>query len=90
MEDLQIIKTVDEKGNEQELKLLDIVSVDDIDYALLLPKDADPDNDDEEVVLMRFKNENGEYIFEEIEDDDEFDLVAQAIIDDANENEKEN
>lgn len=89
MEELQIIKTIDEEGKEQELKLLDIVNVDDIDYALLLPKDADPENDDEEVVLMRFKNENGEYIFEEIEDDDEFDLVAQAIIDDANENEKE-
>ena len=89
MEELQIIKTVDENGKEQELKLLDIVNVDDIDYALLLPKDADPDDDDSEVVLMRFKNEKNEYIFEEIEDDDEFDLVAQAILDDANENEKD-
>ena len=89
MEELQIIKTLDENGKETELKLLDIVCVDDIDYALLLPKDADPDDDDAEVVLMRFKNENNEYVFEEIEDEDEFDLVAQAILDDANENQKD-
>ena len=89
MEELQIIKTLDEEGKETELKLLDIVRVDDIDYALLLPKDADLDDDDTEVVLMRFKDENGEYIFEEIDDQDEFDLVEQAILDDAEENGKD-
>ncbi|MBE7706758.1 MAG: DUF1292 domain-containing protein [Cyanobacteria bacterium SIG30] len=89
MQELQIIKTTDEEGKEVELKLLDIVNVDDIDYALLLPKDADPEADDAEVVLMRFKIENEEYIFETIDDDDEFDLVAQAIIDDAEENYKD-
>ena len=31
---------------------------------------------------MRLKTEGEDYIFEEIEDDDEFDLVSQAIMDD--------
>lgn len=79
----QIITTIDEDGNEINLKLCDIVIVDDQEYALLLPEDADEDEEDEEIVLMRLRHENDEYVFETIDDDDEFDLVAQAIIDDS-------
>ena len=39
--EFEIIKTVGEKGEEIELKLLDIVNVNNVDYALLLPVDAD-------------------------------------------------
>ena len=38
---------------------------------------------------MTLKTEGEEYIFEAIEDDDEFDLVSQAIIDDAAQEEEE-
>ena len=79
--DFEIIKTVGEKGEEIELKLLDIVNVNNIDYALLLPVDTDVDNEEEcEIVLMRLKQDNSDYIFETIEDEDEFELVSQAII----------
>ena len=80
--EFEIIKTIDDDGNEVELKLVEIVTVDDIDYALLLPSDADIDKDEEcDVVLMRLKQEGNEYSFEVIEDQDEFDLVSQAILD---------
>ena len=70
-----------EKGEEIELKLLDIVNVNNVDYALLLPVDADVENEEEcEIVLMRLKQDNSDYIFETIEDEDEFELVSQAII----------
>ncbi len=78
-EELQIIKTVGEDGEEIELKLLDIVSVEGSDYALLLPADEDADDEDAEVVLMKMKQEDGEYIFETIEDDEEFNMVAQIL-----------
>lgn len=84
--ELQIITTVDEDGKEINLKLYDIVTVDELEYALLLPENADENSDEEEIVLMRLKQENDEYVFEAIDDDDEFDLVAQAIIDDSEEN----
>lgn len=84
--ELQIITTVDEEGKEINLKLYDIVTVDELEYALLLPENAEENSDEEEIVLMRLKQENDEYIFEAIDDDDEFDLVAQAIIDDSEEN----
>lgn len=81
--DFEIIKTIGENGEEVELKLLDIVNVNDVDYALLLPLDADIDNEEEcEIVLMRLKQNDSDYIFETIEDEDEFELVSQAIIED--------
>ena len=81
--DFEIIKTIGENGEEVELKLLDIVNVNDVDYALLLPLDADIDNEEEcEVVLMRLKQDDSDYIFETIEDEDEFELVSQPIIED--------
>ncbi len=82
MEEIQTITTIDEDGKEVKLKLIDLVNVDDFEYALLLPEDADPEDEEAETVLMRFIQKDGEYTFEEIEDDDEFDLVAQAIMDD--------
>ena len=84
--EFEIIKTIGEKGEEIELKLIDIITVNDVDYALLLPADADIDNEDEcEIVLMRLKQDNNDYVFETIEDEDEFDLVSQAIIEDDSE-----
>lgn len=79
--ELQTIKTVGENGEEVELKLLDIVTVDDKDYALLLPADEEAD-EEAEVVLMRLKQENNEYLFETIEDDEEFETVAKFLADD--------
>lgn len=80
-EELQVIKTVGENGEEVELKLLDIVTVDDNDYALLLPSDEE-ENEDAEVVLMRLKHDGDEYLFETIEDDDEFNAVAKILSED--------
>lgn len=79
--ELQVIKTVGDDGEELELKVLEIVSVEDNDYALLLPADADIDDEDNEIVLMKIKQENDEYIFETIEDDDEFEAVAKILSD---------
>ncbi len=80
--ELQTIKTVGENGEEIELKLLDIVTVDETDYALLLPADEDEEDEDAEVVLMRLKRDGDEYIFETIEDDEEFNEVAKILSED--------
>lgn len=76
--ELQVIKTVGENGEEVELKLLDIVTVEGADYALLLPADEEAD-EEAEVVLMRLKQNGDEYLFETIEDDDEFNAVAKVL-----------
>jgi len=74
-EEDQIIETVDENGNVVKFELFDVVEVDEKEYALLLPVDEESD----EVVLMRITNDGDEYLFETIEDDEEFDKVAKYV-----------
>ena len=77
----QTVQTMDENGNEVNFQLIDVVNYDDQDYALLLPEGVDETSEDAELVLMRLVRDGEECTFEVIEDDDEFDLVSQAIID---------
>lgn len=74
----QLIETFDENGNKVSFELLDIVTVEDVEYALLLPVGAEKEEDDE-ILVMRVKKEGEEYSFEVIEDDDEFNRIAEYI-----------
>lgn len=73
----RIIETVDEDGNAVKFELYDIVEVDEQEYALLLPMEDDEDSD--EVVLMRITKDGDEYMFETIDDDEEFEKVANYV-----------
>lgn len=75
----QIIETIDENGEKVSFELLDIVTVDDVEYALLLPTEVSEEDDENEVLVMRLKKDGEEFSFEAIEDDDEFEKVAQYI-----------
>lgn len=72
----QIIETVDENGNVVKFELFDIVEVDEQEYALLLPIGEE---EVEEVVLMKITKDGEEYLFETIDDDDEFEKVATYV-----------
>ena len=63
----ELIETVDENGNKVTFELLDIVTVDDVEYALLLPT-GEEQTEDDEVLVMRLKKDGEEYTFEAIED----------------------
>ncbi|MDD3236784.1 MAG: DUF1292 domain-containing protein [Candidatus Gastranaerophilales bacterium] len=79
-ENEQIIETLDEEGNVVKFELIDIVEVDEVEYGLLLPIDEfNEKDDDSEVVLMRLKKEGDEFVFEAIEDDDEFNKIVELI-----------
>lgn len=80
----QIIKTIGEQGEEVFMKLIEVVSVDDKDYALLSVVEEDilpskEDNEEEEIVIMRMNKTDSECTFEIIEDDNEFNTVVEAI-----------
>lgn len=72
----QIIETIDENGNVIKFELYDIVEVDEQEYALLLPVGEEDDN---EIVLMKLTKDGEEYLFETIDDDEEFDRVAAYV-----------
>ena len=75
----QLIETIDEEGNIINFELIDIIDMDGQEYGLLLPKENDDPEEEKEVVLMRLTKEGEEYIFEMIEDDDEFNKVVDYI-----------
>lgn len=74
----QLIETVDENGNIITFELFDIVEVEEREYALLLPTDAQ-EGDEDELVLMRLTKDGEDYLFETIDDDDEFNRVAEYV-----------
>ena len=91
-ENSQIIKTIGENGEEVFMKLQEIVTVEDKDYALMsiVENDVLPgsdNNDQDEIVIMRMNKTDDDCTFEIIEDDEEFNMVASAISDDENEEE---
>lgn len=76
-----IIKTEDENGEIHSFELIDIVTVDEQDYGLLIYVNEE-DNDEEqeeELVIMRLLEEGEGYTFEMIEDEEEFNKVVEAI-----------
>ena len=73
-------------GTIQECAILTIFPVEDKEYIALLPLDENGENEDGEVYLYRFKEENGQPSLDNIEDDDEYEKVADAfdqMLDDA-------
>ena len=72
-----IIETIDEHGQHVKFELVDIVEVDEVEYGLLYPIEgfdpAHPEKPGDKVVIMRLKQEGQDFIFEKIEDDEEFD-----------------
>ena len=78
-ENENLIETVDEEGNKVSFELVDIVTVDDVEYALLLPTEKEEDEEEGELLVMRLKKDGEDFSFEAIEDDEEFEKVAEYI-----------
>ncbi len=81
-ENENFIETVDEEGNPIYFQLFDVIEYEGKEYAMLLPVDEEGNEeepDDPELVLMRLVSEGDEYSFETIEDEEEFEAVAEYI-----------
>ena len=61
---------------EHYVKVRYIVEVEGKEYALLLSAD---DKEDDELVLMRLTKDGEDYLFESIDDEDEFNTVAEYV-----------
>ena len=80
-----IIKLTDDDGKEYSFEVLDAIETDAGRYVALMPCVNDPKDfldDSGELVIAEVKeDENGEEYFSDIEDDDEYDTVADLFID---------
>ncbi len=78
MEKENVFTLTDEEGNESEFELLGELNLDDNTYLALIPMESD---EDEYVILKVEVDENGDELLVTIDDDDEFDRVADAFED---------
>ncbi|WP_026487517.1 DUF1292 domain-containing protein [Caldanaerobius polysaccharolyticus] len=75
MNEMETIVLFDEEGNEVEFELIASLDVDDNTYVIVTPVNEDTDD---AYILRVEQDENGEDVFVGIEDDDEFNAVAEA------------
>ena len=77
------IKITDDDGNEFNFEVIDAIESDEGRYLAMLPLFDDPEKmlqDSGELVIVKVGEENGEEYYYEIEDDDEYDFIADAFI----------
>lgn len=79
-----ILTLADDDGKEYTFEVLDAIETDMGRYLALLPTFEDPKKmleDSGELVIVKVGEENGEEYYCEIEDDDEYETVADAFVD---------
>lgn len=79
-----LITLTDDDGKEFNFEVLDAIETDESRYLALLPIYDDPKamlDDSGELVIVKVMEEDGEEYFCEIEDDDEYETVADAFVD---------
>ena len=75
-----VINVFDEQGTMHEVEVLDIFSVDGYDKEYILyTKNREVDGDNIEAFVSILKEVNDSYVLESIEDENEWNLVQQAI-----------
>lgn len=82
-EEFPILVLVDEDGEEHEFELLAELEIEDQSYRVLIPvgEDEETDDDEEEVEVVILKvvyDEEGNEFLGDIEDDEEWEKVADA------------
>ncbi|MGI6227169.1 MAG: DUF1292 domain-containing protein [Peptococcales bacterium] len=76
-EELGIVTLVDEEGNEHDFAFVDSIEVDGAQYAILSPMEEDEESE-EAIILKIGQDENGDDILFDIDDDEEWEKVADA------------
>ncbi|MCW3490409.1 DUF1292 domain-containing protein [Dethiobacter alkaliphilus] len=76
-----IVTLVDEDGQEHSFMVLDIIPVNENEYAILVPTEdglINSESEEQEAVIFRIDEAEGEQTLTVVEDDDEWESVAQA------------
>ncbi|MBQ7836611.1 MAG: DUF1292 domain-containing protein [Clostridia bacterium] len=78
----EIYTLTDDNGVESDFELIGTVELEGVTYYALIPYTEDEDAEVEEYIVLRGeKDDNGEDILVSIDDDDEFDRVADIFDD---------
>jgi uncharacterized protein YrzB (UPF0473 family) len=74
----EVLTLTDEDGKEHNFSVIDIIEMDDSEYAILLPLEGEGAEGEEAVILKIDSDEDGNEILVDIEDDEEWEKVADT------------
>ena len=77
-----LVTVVDDEGNQHQFEIVDAIETDDGRYVALLPvydNPADMVDGDGELVILTVKEEDGEDLLLTIDDDEEFEEIADIF-----------
>ncbi|ENK1242591.1 DUF1292 domain-containing protein [Clostridium sp. FAM 1755] len=69
------ITLTDEEGKETEFEVITKLDIEDKEYVVVVPKDEEVDD---AIALRIDNNDNGEEVLVPVEEDEEFNMVAEA------------
>ncbi|EPY6472811.1 DUF1292 domain-containing protein [Clostridium sporogenes] len=72
---IDTITLTDEEGKETEFEVITKLDIEDKEYVVVVPKDEEVD---EAIALRIDNNDKGEEILVPVEEDEEFNMVAEA------------
>ena len=75
----KFVEILSEDGDVIKCEIYDVVDFENKTYALLLPLDVDENDDDAELIVMEYVEEEDSGYFQNIEDEAEFDRVCEYI-----------
>lgn len=79
----ELITLSDDEGTDYTFELLDLLEEEENRYVAMLPVHDDPQEDIDDpgsLVIMKLCEEDGEEFFEEIQDEADFDRVADIFV----------
>lgn len=75
------VTIIDDDGNEFELELLDTIDYNGESFSAFLPTDMDENDPDYGLIILRIvTDENGDELFESIDDDDKLQEVYEMFM----------
>lgn len=77
-----LVTVLDEEGNEHQFEWLDAIETDEARYVALAPIFDEPEDaveDSGELIILRVETEDGEDLLVPIEDEEEFDEIAEIF-----------
>ncbi len=74
----EMLTLTDEDGNEHQFSVIDIIEMDGSEYAILQPLEEGEEDEDEAIILRIDTDEDGNEILVDIEDDEEWEKVADT------------
>lgn len=73
------VEIIGDDGKMMKCEIYDVIDFEEKTYALLLPIGEDEQDDDTEVILMEYVEEDEDGYFQNIEDDAEFERVCAYV-----------